>query len=263
MPTSARLRRRWTVENRGRGSSSPPSKPCDLSEEELSRLVREHCEALGPILDSLASVRHVNPGLTDAIARLIRVGEPPLQAAFLSRSCNALARLTTQLPEDALGDAAGARSDYWVLLHALEEPQTIESLTEDDPLAEARLRDLGVRETILRSEGGVLTVKEVAQRLGISRQAVHNRRRAGRLLALPLGQHRYVYPAWQLESGAILPGIEDVLTEFYEIDPWTQAAFFLSENSYLNGRRPLDELRRGHVESVRRAAGALGEQGAA
>ena len=60
----------------------------------------------------------------------------------------------------------------------------------------------------------------------------------------------------------MLPGLEDVLAELSLPDPWTQAAFFLSPNTYLGGQRPIDELRRGNLDEVRRAAWAMGEQGA-
>jgi hypothetical protein len=44
--------------------------------------------------------------------------------------------------------------------------------------------------------------------------------------------------------------------------PWVRAAFFLSPNTYLDGRTPLAELRRGHVDAVIRAARSYGEHGA-
>ena len=42
-----------------------------------------------------------------------------------------------------------------------------------------------------------------------------------------------------------------------------RAAFFLSGDPRLNGATPLEELRRGNIEAVRRAASAYGEHGAA
>jgi hypothetical protein len=52
------------------------------------------------------------------------------------------------------------------------------------------------------------------------------------------------------------------LAEFGISDPWTRAAFFLSANTTLAGARPLDELRLGNVEAVRRAAWSYGQHGA-
>jgi hypothetical protein len=212
---------------------------------------------------SVADMPHpINRNLIESMARLMILSQEPLYAAFLARSFNALARLTPKLGPDALGEAIGEPSDYEVLLRALAEPTALEAFGEG-PLMEARLRDLELRTTIQEAEGGVLTVEEVAQLLGVTRQAIDKRRRAGRLLALPVGQHRNVYPAWQFKQGGVLEGFEEVLAELSMPDPWTQAAFFLGENSSLNGQRPLDELRRGNIEAARRAAWAMGEQGAA
>ena len=228
----------------------------------VKRVIREPMATLDPILTSMADLAEpVSPNLVDAMAGVVRVSGDPLHAAFLTRSINAVTRLARALSPRALGDAVGSGSDLTVLLEALEEPDALAVLEESDPLAEARLRDLAVRDTIVHSEGGVLTVDEVARQLGITRQAVDKRRRSGRILALPIGQHRYAYPAWQFCSTGMLDGFEDVLAEFSLPDPWTRAAFFLSENTLLDGSRPLDELRRGNVQAVRRAAWALGEQG--
>ena len=135
-------------------------------------------------------------------------------------------------------------------------------LGEQDSLEEARLRGLEIRERLLQAEGGTLSVEHVAKLLGITRQAVDKQRRAGRLLALPIGRHRYAYPAWQFGSSGALPGLKEVLGEFGTDDPWTRAAFFVSENSYLDGARPIDELLHGNVHPVRRAAWFLGKHGA-
>jgi hypothetical protein len=238
--------------------------PCSLSEQEMSRLLREHCDVLEPIVRLLVDTHSpLNRTLAEAIGRLLRAGDDPLRSAFLSRSCNAIARMSAALPAQTLGEVVGELSDYRVLLHALEEPETLGALEEDDPLASARLRGLEVRAELLKSEGGVLSVNEVATRLGISRQAVDKRRRARHLLALPMGKSRHLYPAWQFTEDGVLPGLEQVLQAFQDEAPWSQAAFFLGENTILDGKRPLDELRRGDLAGVRRAAALLGEQVAA
>ncbi len=215
-----------------------------------------------PVRDGPASPK-VTRGLAEATARILKVGEQPLRAAFLARVLNALARLTPEVGDRILGDAAGAPSDYAVLLRALEAPDVVAALRRDDPLAAARLRGLEMRAQILEAEGGTLTAEVVSKLLGITRQAVDKRRRAGRLLALSLGRRGYVYPAWQFGPSGALPGFEEVLAEFQIRDSWTKAAFFLGENTYLDGETPLVELRRGNVAAVRRAASAFGEHGAA
>jgi len=135
-------------------------------------------------------------------------------------------------------------------------------LQRDDLLARARLRGLDARARLLQAEGGPLSVDAVGRLLHITRQAVDKRRRAGRLLGLRIGRRGYAYPSWQFGEAGTLPGLEEVLLDLLNHDPWMQVGFFLNGNVRLGGESPLAELRRGHVEAVQRAARAYGEQGA-
>lgn len=207
--------------------------------------------------------RSISPSLAGAVGRVLDASSDPVRTAFLARALNALARLTPEIGDDVLGDAAGAESDYGVLVRALAAPSALGAMSAGDPLMRARLRGLVVREEILRREGGTLTADEVATHLGLSRQAVDKRRRAGKLLGLSVGRRGYAYPAWQLGREGVLPGLEAALTSLKVYDPWMRAAFFLSGDPRLNGATPLEELRRGNIEAVRRAASAYGEHGAA
>ena len=133
----------------------------------------------------------------------------------------------------------------------------------DDLLVPARQRGAETRTQLLGAEGGTLTVREVAERLGTVQRAVEERRRAGRLLAFPMRRVRYVYPAWQFESHGLVPGFEEALMALETPNPWVRAAFFLARNIYLDGVSPLAALRRGHGADVLRVAQAYGEHGAA
>ena len=104
-------------------------------------------------------------------------------------------------------------------------------------------------------------VEELAQALHVSRQAVDKRRRAGKLLALPRGGHRWVFPAWQVSRGRTLPGLEEVLSALAGRDPWSQLIFFLAPDRLLDHRSPLQALRGGDLAAVVRAAERYGEQG--
>jgi hypothetical protein len=68
------------------------------------------------------AAKKVPRSTVEAAARVLQVGEQPAQAAFIARALNALAHLTKEMDERSLGDAAGAPSDYAVLLRALEHP---------------------------------------------------------------------------------------------------------------------------------------------
>lgn len=119
---------------------------------------------------------------------------------------------------------------------------------------------------IMASEGGVVSVSQMATLLGISRQAVDKRRRAGRLLGFRDGGREYLYPAWQVRDGKLLPGLERVLAVLRagEHDTKSQFIYFLSPFARLWDQRPLDYLRNGGVDAIDAAEeAALGylEQG--
>jgi hypothetical protein len=103
---------------------------------------------------------------------------------------------------------------------------------------------------------------EVAKLLGLSRQAVDKRRRAGRLLGLSIGRRGFLYPTWQFTESGVLPGLEEVLEDLSDHDSWMQLVFMLTPDAWLDEETPLAELRRGNLDRVRIAAQMLGEHGA-
>lgn len=200
--------------------------------------------------------------LREALHQLQEVDRHALRSAFARRAVRAVVGLSQQMAESSLKEAVAASSDYGVLLAALETEPGLSLLTRDDPLAAARLRGLRARRELLEKEGGTLTAQKVADLLNISRQAVHKRHRAGRLLAVDCGRHGHAYPAWQFTADGVLPGLERVLAALSGHDPWMQLAFFVSENTTLDGDTPLAALRRDACDAVLRAARLYGQHGA-
>jgi len=223
-------------------------------------------------LITLTSTRHLaaaedpstntsHRALVAAAARVLGAGDRADRAAFLARALNGLAEVVPALGTRALDDAAHAHSDYEALLEAVNSPEVATAWQAKDPLAAAHQRGAEIKRHLLESEGGALTVAEVAKRLGISKQGVDKRRRGHKLLALETSRG-FLYPAWQFTDDGVLPGIEHVLAAL-EAAPWTQASWFLSGETRLADARPLDALRRGELQQVLRAAVGYGEQGAA
>lgn len=196
-------------------------------------------------------------------AHRVPVGRKPGGDVFLRRGLRALTRLAEELSEESLRAAAAAPTDYAVLVSALGRPEALTEVSRTDPLVEARLRGLAMRQQLLEAEGGPLRVEEVASLLRLSRQAVDKRRRAGRVLGLRAGRRGYAYPSWQFTAHGLLPGLEEVLHDLRLHDPWMQLAFLVSGNLSLHSETPLNVLRRGQLEAVRRAARLYGEQGGA
>jgi hypothetical protein len=181
----------------------------------------------------------------------------------VARILAAVVNLAKNSSLQQLNAVLAAPSDYAVLLRLLYQPEVMASLTRRDPLARARLRGLQVRERLLAAEDGVLTAEEAADLLGITRQAIDNRRKRGTLLGVQLGKRGYRYPAWQFTPEGMLPGLGQVLSALDDYSPWIQLSFLLNDNAWLDGLRPLDLLRRGKIDPVVDAAGKYGEQSAA
>ena len=132
---------------------------------------------------------------------------------------------------------------------------------EPDPLTAAFLRGAEMKCALLKAEGGVLSAPQLAEHLGITPQGLGKKRDRNQVFWLEVGDG-YVYPAFQLGPGGLLPGIREVLDALEERDPWARVSFMLTGDARLGGRRPLDVLREGDVASVTRGARGYGEHGA-
>ncbi len=194
----------------------------------------------------------------DLVDRLERARRQSSRSVFLTRAVRGLVDLAERESPGWLLQAAAAPSDLEVLLKALQAP----SIIEWDATVPLVIQGFKERDRLLKAEGGVLSVEAVARHLGITRQAVDKRRRAGTLLALPIGRRGHAYPAWQLGPQGTLPGLERVLRALDGHDPWMRAVFLLNPNSELAEESPLVRLRAGRVDEIVRLAEAFGEQGA-
>ncbi|MBA2277614.1 MAG: hypothetical protein H0W06_07595 [Chloroflexia bacterium] len=178
------------------------------------------------------------------------------KAPFVTRALHALAEAAEVSSKDALLVAASARSDTLTLLRGLATP---DMLAHDHPFVEVYAQGIEAQHWILETEGGTVTAEHLGRMLRLSRQAIDKRRRNKTLIALPLGRRGFAYPLWQIQDGAVLPGLDGVLGELAEFDPWTQAGFMLNPNTWLDGASPLEALRRGKIAEVQFAAAAYAE----
>ncbi|WP_147707021.1 hypothetical protein [Microvirga massiliensis] len=79
-----------------------------------------------------------------------------------------------------------------------------------DPLAPLLARNAEHRKELLRRAGGALSYEKAARRLGITREAIDEQRRAGTLLAIPEGSD-WRYPACQFQVGDVVSGLAEVV----------------------------------------------------
>lgn len=198
--------------------------------------------------------------LQDAWTEVIRFADEPAYRIVATRTLRLLAESAGSLRVEALADAADEPSDFDALLRLLEVLSPAPAARE--PFFFARIRGARTKRELLSLEGPPLAGTMVAKHLGLTRQAVNKRRQAGNLIAVSAGRRGLLYPAWQFTDSGVLAGLEDALQELRNSDPWSQIRFFLTGDFRLNGAKPLDELRKGNVPPVLRAAKAFGEQGA-
>lgn len=132
------------------------------------------------------------------------------------------------------------------------------SLQTDAAFSAAVERGRRMKDAMLGAEGGVLSPKDAAARLGVS---------ISDLSAQPLFElerdGEVVYPAFQFGDDGLLPGLARVIGVCRIDDRWMRVNMMLTGDARLGGRRPIDLLREGRIDEVVRAAGAYGEHGAA
>ena len=192
--------------------------------------------------------------------------QAPLMQTLFRRSINGVLRLSA-LSEESVVNATSAPTDLGALVRALASQEALHELLEDlkqaEPLAPAFLRGIEAKRRVLEENGGVLTSEQVAEKIGISRQAVEKRRQAGKLVAVSTGRHGNLYPVWQFERSRVLAGLSEALAQLSGHDEWSQVIFFISKNPRLKDRTPIEMLKAGKLKEVLDAASVYGEHGSA
>ena len=204
----------------------------------------------------IEEVARASKSTQKVISKIVRASDrEPLKAAFVTRFIDGLLEIADS---SDLIDLTAASSNYEVLLAALQTPEALSLLSEQDPLAKAKLRGLKIKQQLIEAKGGCAGSEEIAEILGISRQAINQRRQRGKLIGLSRGKGKYVYPLWQFsEEGKTHKGLENVLEKLAQVDPWTQVAFFLNPNLRTKNKTPLEVLRMGEIDLVVKSAAAF------
>ncbi|MGR9132613.1 helix-turn-helix domain-containing protein [Rhizobium leguminosarum] len=175
-----------------------------------------------------------------------------IRTAFLRRATSALERISANVPAKDLADALSAPTDAGSLAQLLSRSDMVGAAINDlDPLVPALARNVEHRQNLVERAGGTMSAEDAGRILGISRQAVDKRRRAGTLLAVREGSD-WRYPLCQLDQGEVIAGISDVVRGFAAAGPWIALDFLLASDAVLGGRTALQALRDGDREAVRR-----------
>lgn len=184
----------------------------------------------------------------------------PMRRAFATRLHEAVDHLVEIMDPATIQEVLGMADALSGLTVALEQASVMKAAVRD-PLASARTRGIGARERLIERAGGVLRLGEAAERLGVSPQAVTGRRTRGTILAVPMPNGEWVYPACQFGEDGLIEGLGAFLQEFRDVSPWTRLSVLLAPSPRHGGKSALELLRDGDVDAARSIAATYGEQG--
>jgi hypothetical protein len=168
-----------------------------------------------------------------------------------------------ELEQDALRlraeklSAAGSATLRKIQARVAELRKTIKSIQALAP------HEAGQRVVIemQAAEGGACSGTDLNKLFGLTAAVLHRRRKERRIICWRDARHDFFYPRWQFtDSGALLPGVREVLQIFNSDDEWRVMRYFLGVRKQLGNRRPLDLLRAEETEKVIAHAGHHGAE---
>jgi hypothetical protein len=132
----------------------------------------------------------------------------------------------------------------------------------DNRLARARARGITACRKLMEADEGSLSAEEAAGDLGISQAAILKMYHRGQIIAWNHGRPNAArFPVWQIKDHELLDGLEEtlkILGAGCRLDDFGRMLFFLSNQGFLGGKRPVDCLRAGEVNKVLHAAEGYG-----
>lgn len=108
----------------------------------------------------------------------------------------------------------------------------------------------------LIAKGELVPADVLGQALGLSRRAIHEAAKAGRMFAIEAGGGEHYYPAFLADQDLRTHGPEDVLSILASASGWNKWLFFTTPSGALGSATPLEALRERRREAVQTAARA-------
>jgi hypothetical protein len=178
-------------------------------------------------------------GLTPAASELLRLHRSDRRRAYaqLARHLDAITREFELSAE---------------LVAEVEATDDSKRQSEDQQFAE-------LRDSLLKESGGSLSLTQAANLLGVSRQALHKRIKAGSALGMMRGTELVLPRAQFVQRGGgrfeVLTGIPEVVKLFNVAGGWSALQFLVEADPNL-ARPPIQALAQGRVDEVVNAAKA-------
>ena len=102
-----------------------------------------------------------------------------------------------------------------------------------------------------KAEGGAWTGAELHAHFDLTSATLHRRRAEHRTIFWRDAKEVFHYPKWQFTpTGALLPGLQEVLQTFRSSDEWRIMRYFLMPRQQLDNQPPLALLQRGEEDKV-------------
>lgn len=102
-----------------------------------------------------------------------------------------------------------------------------------------------------KAEGGDWTGAELQNRFALTSATLHRRRAEHRIVFWRDAKEDFHYPKWQFTpTGALLPGLQEVLQIFRSADEWRLMRYFLTPRKQLDNQTPLALLQRDKRDRV-------------
>jgi len=174
--------------------------------------------------------------------------EARMRDAFEARMKSIVHNVARNAEISVIASVLAEQSSLGAVAEALSHALVLDA--PGDPLAAARVRGVAARERLIEEAGGMLRISEVAERMGVSRAAIHARRTRGTLLAVSRPNGEEVYPACQFTEEGVPRGLGQFLAAFTEAGPWTKLSVLLAPSRLHGGRSALDLLRQGEVDAA-------------
>lgn len=185
----------------------------------------------------------------------------PMRKAFAMRLHEVVDHLAEAADAATVEEVLAMADAFSGLGVAMQRVATSDAAAVRDPLATARVRGIAAREGLIERAGGLLRLAEAAERLGVTTQAVNGRRGRKTILAVPMPNGEWVYPACQFSDYGLVSGIDTFVRAFRDADPWTRLAVLLAPSSRYGGRTALELLKEGREAEARGIAATYGDQG--
>ena len=112
---------------------------------------------------------------------------------------------------------------------------------------------------LVEMAGGLYSLPQVASLFNVSEEAIEDRHRAGRLIAVRSGGV-YGYPACQFTSDGIVEGLAAILEAMPMRHDWMRLEWLLVPDDALEGLSPLEFLKEGRIDDVIDVARAQGAE---